>query len=282
MRFPRSPSTSRTQPLPGDPAQVGTPRNSDAALGATTYGRGVHKDLFDDPRLAVAYDAVEADRSDLDAYLSIVDEFGAGSVLDVGCGTGTFALLLAKRDIDVIAVDPAGASIDLARTKPGADRVRWLHGYATSLPPLKVDVATMTANVAQAIAAESDWLATLTGVRAALRAGGRLVFETRDPAKRAWERWNREHTYQVIDVPGYGSAQRWEDLLEADGPLVTFRTTHVFDADGTTVTSTSTLRFRTSSEVVDSLLACGYQVDDVRDAPDRPGREFVFIARPPE
>ena len=47
------------------------------------------------------------------------------------------------------AVDPAEASLAVARTKPGAERVRWLHGYATDLPPLQVDLATMTGNVAQ-------------------------------------------------------------------------------------------------------------------------------------
>jgi len=36
--------------------------------------------------------------------------------------------------------------------------------------------------------------------------------------------------------------------------------------------------FRRRDEVESSLLAHGYRVLDVREAPDRPGREFVFIA----
>jgi hypothetical protein len=47
--------------------------------------------------------------------------------------------------------------------------------------------------------------------------------------------------------------------------------------DGVAVTSDSTLRFRSRDEVA-SLLASDYRVLDVRDAPDRPGREYVFIA----
>jgi len=35
-----------------------------------------------------------------------------------------FALLLAERGVEVVGVDPAGASLDVARGKPGADRVR--------------------------------------------------------------------------------------------------------------------------------------------------------------
>ena len=56
--------------------------------------------------------------------------------MDAGCGTGTFALLLAGRGLDVIGVDPARASLDVARAKPEAERVSWIRGDATSLPPL--------------------------------------------------------------------------------------------------------------------------------------------------
>jgi ubiquinone/menaquinone biosynthesis C-methylase UbiE len=54
-------------------------------------------ELFENPRLAVIYDAFDPDRSDLEAYESMVDEFGARVVLDVGCGTGTFACRLANQ-----------------------------------------------------------------------------------------------------------------------------------------------------------------------------------------
>ncbi|MEV4129284.1 hypothetical protein [Nocardia sp. NPDC049707] len=44
------------------------------------------------------------------------------------------------------------------------------------------------------------------------------------------------------------------------------------------IVSESTLRFRERAEVEADLNIHGYQVRDVRDAPDRAGREFVFIA----
>jgi hypothetical protein len=43
--------------------------------------------LFEEPRLAAIYDAIDDDRSDLDVYAAIVDQLGAQVVLDVGCGT---------------------------------------------------------------------------------------------------------------------------------------------------------------------------------------------------
>jgi SAM-dependent methyltransferase len=237
--------------------------------------------IFEDPRLAAMYDTLDPDRSDLDVYLAIADELGARRVLDVGCGTGTFALLLAERGLDVIGVDPAGESLAVARAKPGAERVRWIHGDATTLPPLTVDLATMTANVAQAIADGPTWEGTLHGVYEALRPGGHLVFETRDPAVEAWREWTRDASYSLDEIDDLGVVENWADLVDVSLPLVTFRWTFVFP-DGEVLTSDSTLRFREREDVHETLLAHGYVVDEVRDAPDRPGREFVFFARRPE
>ena len=235
--------------------------------------------IFADRRLAEVYDPLDPDRSDLAVYAAMADEFGADSVLDIGCGTGTFACLLARRGLTVTAVDPAQASLAVARTKPGADRVRWVHGYATDLPSLQVDLATMTGNVAQVFLTDAEWAATLRAAYAALRPGGRLVFETRDPAAKAWLEWNRERSYQRTVVAGVGAVQTFGDVLDVSGELVSFRSTFVFEADGAVLTSTSTLRFRHRDEVAASLAAAGYLVDEVRQAPDRPGRELVFIAR---
>ena len=239
---------------------------------------------FDEPRLAAIYDALDPHRSDLDAYVAMIDEFGARSVLDLGCGTGTFALLLADRGAEVIGVDPAGASVDVARAKPGADRVTWIHGDASAIPDsVTVDAVTMTANVAQVFLTDADWLATLAAVHDVLRPGGRLIFESRDPARRAWKEWTEERTRSTTDVPGVGRVTEWVQVTEVvddgDGELVTFESPNIFEAAGTVITSRSTLRFRSRAALEESLEASGFVVDEVRDAPDRPGRELVFVAR---
>jgi 2-polyprenyl-3-methyl-5-hydroxy-6-metoxy-1,4-benzoquinol methylase len=65
--------------------------------------------IFTDPRLARLYDTFDGERDDLELYLGIADELGARSVLDVGCGTGCLAVLLAGSGRSVIGVDPAAA-----------------------------------------------------------------------------------------------------------------------------------------------------------------------------
>ena len=237
--------------------------------------------LFSDPRLAKLYDPLDPDRRDLDVYAAMAAEFGVATVMDIGCGTGTLACLLVRRGLTVTGVDPAAASLDVARRKPGADRVQWLHADAAAVPPLGADLATMTGNVAQVFVTDPEWAAVLQAVRLALRPGGRLVFESRDPARRAWLGWNRDQTYRSVVVPGAGPIQTWLDLTGAGGGLVCFRSTFVFASDGAVLTSDSTLRFRERDELAHSLASAGLVVDEVRDAPDRPGLEFVFIARRP-
>ncbi|MFE0862581.1 class I SAM-dependent methyltransferase [Streptomyces rochei] len=238
-------------------------------------------ECFRHPRLAAVYDALDPDRADLLPYLRMAEEFEARRVVDIGCGTGVFALLLAGRGTEVVGVDPAGASLAVARAKAGGDTVRWIEGDATSLPALRADLATMTANAAQEITVTREWHATLRGARAALRPGGHLVFETRDPARRAWEEWDRDRTWRVTEIPGVGAVESWCDLTEVRWPLVGFRWTYVFATDGAVLTSDSTLRFREREEVEADLEATGFEPREVRDAPDRPGREFVFVARRP-
>jgi spermidine synthase len=160
--------------------------------------------------------------------------------------------------------------------------VRWLHGDATSLPAMRVDAAFMTANVAQVFLTDDDWTATLRGTRDALRPGGVFVFETRDPARRAWEQWTPELTRTIADVPGVGVVESWEEVIKVSGDLISFRSMTSFRRDDVELESVSTLRFRDRPQVEASLVQGGFQLLEVRDAPDRPGRELVFLARRPD
>ncbi len=239
--------------------------------------------IFAHRRLAQIYDPLDPDRSDLDPYLAMLDEFDVGSLLDIGCGTGTFACAAARRNRRVVGVDPARASLDVAAAKPGADRVNWVHGTAVDVDVdacdrALFDLATMTANVAQVFTTDDDWKQTLSAAAAAVRPGGVLAFETRDPKQRAWEQWNRRDTFRRVDLPDVGLVETWVDVTNESLPLVSFRHTWRFESDGAVLTSDSTLRFRDLDAIRTSLSETGWRLDDVRDAPDRPGLEWVCIA----
>ncbi len=232
---------------------------------------------FADPRQAVLYDLFDHDRSDLDAYVAIIEEFDAHGVIDIGCGTGCLAVRLAENGIRVIAVDAAAASLDVARAKPYADRVTWVHADATALDGLvpEWDLAVMTGNVAQVFVDDADWMETLRAIRRALRPEGRLVFETRRPEARDWENWAKPPTPGTLP----DGREVVTDLAVDDSayPLVSLAGSVAIDRE--ILRSSSTLRFRTLSEIDSDLGRAGFVVTEVRDAPDRPGKEYVVLAQ---
>jgi SAM-dependent methyltransferase len=232
---------------------------------------------FADPRQAVLYDFFNGDRSDLDAYVGIAHEVRARHVVDVGCGTGSLAVRLAELGLSVTGVDPAGASLDVARAKPNGELVTWIHGDATALVGLvsAADLALMTGNAAQVFVLDEDWYATLGAIRACLRPGGWFVFETRRSEVRDWETWER--TPSPVTMPDGRTAVVSCTVTEVAPPFVTFAGSMA--VAGEILRSTSTLRFRERDELERDLSRHGFTVVDVREAPDRPGQEMVFLAR---
>jgi SAM-dependent methyltransferase len=242
---------------------------------------------FSDPRQAVLYDVFNNDRSDLDAYVTIADEVEAHRVVDVGCGTGSLAVRLAELGFSVAGVDPAGASLDVARAKPNAELVTWVHGDATSLVGLEAaaDLAVMTGNGAEVFFSDEDWYATLRAIRTCLRpyALSRHVYvppagsSSRPDDPRSETGRPGTSRRPRVAMPDGRTAVVSCTVTEVALPLVTFEGSTAIGEE--IMRSTSTLRFRELNELERDLSRHGFNVLDVRDAPDRPGKEMVFLTR---
>ncbi|GAA1610441.1 class I SAM-dependent methyltransferase [Actinoplanes couchii] len=98
---------------------------------------------------AAAYDALNADDHDYRFYAGLADEVGAGRVLDLGCGTGTLARLLASRGRTAVGIDPDPEMLRVARGKPGAEQVDWRLGRSDLADDDSADFAVMAGHVAQ-------------------------------------------------------------------------------------------------------------------------------------
>jgi SAM-dependent methyltransferase len=236
-----------------------------------------------DPRLVELYDIENARGPDTDFYVRLAADLGACTILDLGCGTGLLTRELAVDGRLVIGVDPAPAMLAVARRQPGADRVRWVEGGSGALGTPAADLVVMTGNVAQVFLDDAEWAATLRAIHAALRSGGHLAFESRNPDDRAWERWNRETTYEQIDPP-HGPMECWLELVSVGRGRVRFEGHNVFTATGEVVVASSELRFRSLAELTDSLFSFGFTVEHVYGDWDRgpfvsTSRVMVFIAR---
>jgi ubiquinone/menaquinone biosynthesis C-methylase UbiE len=97
-------------------------------------------------------------------------------IVDVGAGTGTLAIAIAKArpDAEVIGIDGDPDVLDRARRKPGADTVSWRPGLAgeLDLEDASVDAAVMSL-LLHHLAPDAK-RAALADVHRVLRPAGRL------------------------------------------------------------------------------------------------------------
>ena len=238
---------------------------------------------FTDPRLVVVYDAAYGWSRNDDFFRSVVDETPAARVLDLGCGTGRLALALAAAGHAVTGVDPAAASLAAARAKPGADRVTWIEGSSEVLPDAAFDIAVMTSHVAQFFVADGQRRRSLADLKRALVPGGRLTFDSRDPAARKWEDWNPADSRRTIALPDGGQVRTWTEVTSVVDGVVEYAIHYLMPA-GEELLAQGTLRFRTEQELRTSLQESGFEVEQIyggwnREPIGAPDGEFLVIAR---
>lgn len=224
---------------------------------------------FDDPRLAAVYDTVNGhDPDEQPAFVRrVVGDDGVSTIIDLGCGTGLITRELAALGHRMIGVDPSAAMIAVARRGRHADRVRWIVGDARSVRSACADLAIMTSHVAQFFVSDDSWSRALTTLHEALRPGGRIAFESRDPRARAWERWTPAHRI-VVDDPAAGPIETWSDAAPMVAGVVDYANHYRFLRTGEELVSPARLRFRTSAELERSLTRTGFTIERLDGAWD--------------
>jgi SAM-dependent methyltransferase len=189
---------------------------------------------------------------------------------------------LARQGYHLIGVDPAPAMVDIARRSPHGERVHWIDGDASRLGTPAADLAIMTGHVAQFFLTDEHWHSTLTALRAALRPGGSLAFESRNPEVREWEAWIPE-ARRSVDDPTAGPVDWWSEVHDVRDGIVSYTIHYRFVATGEELVSPIKLRFRTEAELTESLDEAGFTVERMYGAWDRrptgaTTRELIIVA----
>jgi SAM-dependent methyltransferase len=238
---------------------------------------------YHDPRLVALYDLWDPSRADIPFYLQLATELSATSAVDIGCGTGVLACELARRGLRVTGVDPSPTMLEVARRRPGGELVRWIEGDAGRLGAAAADLAVMTGHVAQVIGDDQSWHGTLAATHTALRPGGHLAFESRNPSAREWSRWTPQATRRRLHHPDLGQVEVWQQVVQVEGDQVTSEIHYRFAASGDELVSTTRLRFRTQAELSRSLTDTSFSVEHVYGDWDRQpvepaSPELIFVA----
>ncbi|MCP2256395.1 Methyltransferase domain-containing protein [Streptoalloteichus tenebrarius] len=237
---------------------------------------------YSDSSLAELYDLLNPWGASDDFYLELV--MAAGSVLDVGCGTGT--LLRRAREVGhrgrLCGLDPAGAMLDRARRRTD---VEWVQGDLTTVSwDREFDLVVMTGHAFQVLLGDEELRDALTTVAAALVPGGRFAFETRNPLARPWERWNG--TDEVRDGAGDTVRVTREVETPVTGDVVHFTETFTCPRWEEPRVSRSSLRFVDVDALGALLGAAGLVVEDQfgdwsRAPLTTTSREIITIAKRP-
>lgn len=215
--------------------------------------------LYHDPELTQFYDLENGWDADMDYCLALAHD--ARSILDLGCGTGQLATGLADRRT-VVGVDPAAAMLDIARRRPGGDRVTWVEADARSLRlGRRFDLVLLTGHAYQVFLTDQDQRAVLSTIAEHLAAGGRFIFDTRNPAVQAWRNWNPKQSRRSFRHPGLGTVEAWSDSVhDAATGIVTYWTHYRVAASNRHLSAASKIRFIAREHLAEMLEHAGLEV----------------------
>lgn len=218
--------------------------------------------LYTDPDLAGFYDIENEWREDTETCFDMAGQ--AGSVLDLGCGTGMLAAAIAADGTRrVIGVDPAAAMLDIARARENGDKVRFVEGDARTLRLGETfDLVVMTGHAFQCFLTRADRLALLQTIAAHLSDKGRFIFDSRNPLVEEWREWNRDECERVIDHPTLGTFLAWNEASHDPQTGVVTYETHYQNLLGTRhLKAESRIAFPPKAEIEDLLEEAGLKAD---------------------
>lgn len=229
-------------------------------------------EVYTDPIQAAVYDSYNPSGPE-DLFLRALAGSKPIRVLDLGCGTGRLAVAFTADGHQVVGADPAAAMLDVARHQPGAEAVTWVAGDADSIHLCwQADLIVMAGHVFQVFLDDAAGTAALVGAARHLAPGGRLVFTTRNPARREWETWESAASPEVLDVAGLGRVRVWDVVTAVRGDLVTFAT-RIALPDGRVRSAANTVRFPSRAQVSAQVAAAGMRADTCLG--DWDGRPFA-------
>lgn len=217
--------------------------------------------LYADPELVSFYDLENGWADDTRFCAALAEE--AGSVLDLGCGTG---LLLAGLDARKrrAGVDPAAAMLAVAKARTGGTGVNWIEGDVCGIRLAeRFDLVVMTGHAFQCLLTGEARRQACRSIAAHLAPGGRFIFDSRNPARREWLEWTPEASRREIVHPQFGRCTAWNDIaFDARHSIATYETVYEQQATGRRWQASARIAFPSRGEIHEALAEARLQVAD--------------------
>lgn len=164
--------------------------------------------------------------------------------------------------------------LDVARRRAGGDRVIWqqgiLEGFAQEL---QFALLYMTGHAFQELGSDAEILAHFEAVWRLFTLEGPLVFDTRNPAQRAWLNWVPERSERQLELPSRGRVRVRHNVLDISAGFVSFEEHYTFEVRGAGqdehLVSHSQLRFTTLEEINGLAAAAGLALESSYGGWDR-------------
>ncbi len=247
---------------------------------------------FNDPRLVAIYNTVCALGDEKQFYIKLAKDLSVKIIVDLGSGTGLLTIDLANLGYQMIGVEPSNLMLEVARKNSEGLNIEWIQGDAKSLTEFNADLVIMTGHVAQFHLDDESWQKALASIYKALKSGGYLAFESRNPAVQPWNKkdqegntdWYAPNFHRTFHDPVAGEIDYRSKLLKVDGEFVLSEGHYTFTKNGEELVSRNELRFRTREEITKSLEKAGFNVEKVYGnwdgsiATDE-SPEMIFVAK---
>lgn len=239
---------------------------------------------FTNPHLVAIYDAVNPIDDKTDFFIELAKSLDARKIIDLGCGTGLLAHELVKSGHTLIGIEPASDMAGQAKRKYG-DTAQWIiGGYEKLAADMQADMTIMTGHVAQFFLEDNEWKAALKAINTAIKPGGYLVFESRNPSITPFNNWPYSDNHELITDTPLGPIEWWcEKLTYADG-YANYELHYLFRNTGEEIISANKLRFRTYEQLQTSLEEAGFMAEEAYGSWDKSpfeaqSPEMIFIAK---
>ena len=239
--------------------------------------------LYSDPELAQFYEVNDHNRQDYDVICRLAK--GSKTILDLGCGTGVLSARLAK-SANVVAVDPAGAMLDIGQERYNELDIEWVEGDARNLRlDRKFDLIVLSGHAFQCFLTKTDQQEVLNTISAHLAIEGRFVFDSRNPYFPHSKERTKDQTYRRFNHSKFGEVEAWnESNYDEKSGILTYSNSYKLPGTGETKSAEEQIKYSPKPELIELVNKAGLDVVECFGAWDETpfmetSREIIFIGK---